>query len=87
MEVLFDLDTQARELCDELELNLVRAATVGTNPRFVRMIRELVSERMDESGSRPALGTFGPRPDICVAGCCGCLCAHAGTRRAAPPAA
>jgi ferrochelatase len=32
MEILFDLDTQARELCAELGLNMVRAQTVGTHP-------------------------------------------------------
>jgi len=46
MEVVYDLDTQARQLCAELGLNMVRAETVGAHPRFVRMIRELVLERM-----------------------------------------
>ena len=32
MEILFDLDTQARELCAELGLQMVRAETVGTHP-------------------------------------------------------
>jgi ferrochelatase len=45
MEILFDLDTQARELCRELGLQMVRAETVGTHPRFIRMIRELICER------------------------------------------
>jgi len=70
MEILFDLDTQARELCAELGLNMVRAQTVGTHPRFIRMIRELIDERLDESQPREALGVFAPRPDICPADCC-----------------
>ena len=49
MEVLFDLDTEVRQLCERLGINMVRAATVGTHPRFVRMIRELIEERMSDS--------------------------------------
>jgi ferrochelatase len=70
MEILFDLDTEARELCDELHLEMVRAETVGTHPRFIRMIRELIAERMDESQPRLVLGRLGARPDVCGAGCC-----------------
>lgn len=70
MEIIFDLDTEARQLCEELGLNMVRAATVGTHPRFIRMIRELVDERLDEREPRLALGNLGARPDICVVDCC-----------------
>ena len=44
MEVLYDLDTEARQICERLGINMVRAATVGTHPRFVQMIRELIEE-------------------------------------------
>ena len=70
MEVLFDLDTQARELCAEVGLQVVRAETVGTHPRFTRMIRELICERMDQGQPRLALGALGPRPDVCAVDCC-----------------
>ena len=70
MEVLFDLDTEVRQLCDELGINMVRAATVGTHPRFVRMIRELIEERMSDSPQRLALGTLGPSHDVCPDDCC-----------------
>ena len=70
LEVLFDLDTQARGLCDDLGLTMVRAATVGTHPRFIRMIRELVTERLDENAPRLALGKTGPGPDVCAPDCC-----------------
>jgi ferrochelatase len=70
MEILFDLDTQARDLCSELGLNMVRAQTVGTHPRFVRMVRELIGERLDESSPRLALGGLAVRPDVCPADCC-----------------
>ncbi len=70
MEVVYDLDLDARARAVELGLNLVRAATVGTHPRFVRMIRELVEERVLGKTLRPSLGTRGPAPDECAPGCC-----------------
>jgi len=70
MEILFDLDTQARELCDALGIHMVRAETVGTHPRFIRMIRELICERLDETQPRLALGSLPPRPDFCPSDCC-----------------
>jgi ferrochelatase len=69
MEVLYDLDTEARGLCDQLGIRMVRAATVGVHPRFVAMIRELVAERT-EGGPRLALGGHGPSHDSCAADCC-----------------
>ena len=69
MEVLFDLDTEARDLCHERGLNMVRAATVGTHPRFIQMIRELVLERVG-GGERLALGNRGPNHDLCPVDCC-----------------
>jgi ferrochelatase len=69
MEVLYDLDTEARQLCGQLGLNLVRAATVGNHPAFVGMIRELVLERMGEIEPR-WLGDQGPSQDVCEPGCC-----------------
>jgi len=70
MEVLYDLDTEAKQLCEELQLPMVRAGTVGAHPRFVRMIRQLIEERMSEEPVRIALGTLGPSPDICPTDCC-----------------
>jgi protoporphyrin/coproporphyrin ferrochelatase len=70
MEVVYDLDLEAKSRALELGLHLVRAGTVGTHPRFVRMIRELVVERIEGSALRPHLGTRGPAPDECPATCC-----------------
>jgi len=70
LEVVYDLDTEARELCERLGINMVRAATVGTHPRFVRMIRELIEERMTGSPHRLALGNLGPSHDECPSDCC-----------------
>jgi protoporphyrin/coproporphyrin ferrochelatase len=70
MEVLYDLDTEARQLCAELGFNMVRAAAVGTNGGFARMVRELIVERINEDSERTSVGTMGPLPDVCPAGCC-----------------
>jgi ferrochelatase len=70
MEVLYDLDVEARQLCVSLELPMARAETVGVHPKFIRMIRELVLERTNPGCERRALGKFGPRPNICAEDCC-----------------
>ena len=70
MEVVYDLDVETRALCHQLGLSMHRSSTVGTHPRFVRMIRELIVERMDENAERQALGQYGPEPDECPADCC-----------------
>jgi ferrochelatase len=69
MEVAYDLDREAKQHGQEIGLRLVRAATAGTHPAFVSMIRELVLERT-EGTERRALGKRGPRPDICAVDCC-----------------
>jgi len=70
MEVLYDLDVEARELCGSLALPMARAKTVGVHPRFVSMIRELIEERTSPSAERRALGSLGPRQDVCEENCC-----------------
>ena len=69
MEVVYDLDVEARALARELDLELVRAGTAGTHPRFVRMIRELVEERLGEL-PLAAIGQLPALPLTCVPGCC-----------------
>ncbi|MGI9607148.1 MAG: ferrochelatase, partial [Acidimicrobiales bacterium] len=69
MEVMYDLDTEAVATADRLGLELARAATVGTDPRFVKMIIELVEERRSDGPVR-ALGSLDVRPDVCAADCC-----------------
>ena len=68
MEIVYDLDVQARQLGEGLGLNLVRTALLGSHRRFAEMIRELVVERMEANPTRPALGTHGPAPDSLYAG-------------------
>lgn len=54
MEVLYDLDTEARAVCEGLGVKMVRAGTAGTHPAMIEMIAELVTE-----GHAP-----------CAEGCC-----------------
>ena len=70
MEVLYDLDTEAATLCAEIKLPMVRAGTVGTHPKFVSMVRDLIIERMNGGSERVAIGTMGPSHDICPEDCC-----------------
>jgi ferrochelatase len=70
MEVLFDLDTEAVEKAQDLDMRLVRAATIGTSKLFVSMIRELIMERMTANPERLALGEFGANHDFCPIDCC-----------------
>lgn len=64
MEVLFDLDTQAMATAVKVGIELRRVPTVGTDPRFVEMIIQLIEERRSD---RPRLfvGASGPWPDDC----------------------
>lgn len=70
MEVLYDLDTEAKQHCERLGVNMIRAATVGTHPAFISMIRELMLERMKPETERRFLGTRGVSHDVCPADCC-----------------
>lgn len=60
MEVVYDLDVEARKVADEIGVKLVRARTAGTHPAFVRMIRELIVERIENRVP----------PAICAPSCC-----------------
>jgi ferrochelatase len=84
MEIIFDLDTQARERCEALGLTYQRGHTAGTHPRFVRMIRELIEERMSATAERPALGCYGPSHDVCPLNCCPAPTIHESGRPATP---
>ena len=60
MEVVYDLDIEARKVADELGMRMVRAATAGTHPAFVKMIRELMLERIENRVPE----------NICAPDCC-----------------
>lgn len=54
MEVLYDLDTEARAVCEELGIKMARARTVETHPKMIQMIAGMLE--------KPAV--------VCVADCC-----------------
>jgi ferrochelatase len=60
VEVLFDLDEEAKHRCESLGLPMARAATVGTHPKVVGMLRALIVERLTGSHGQ----------DACPADCC-----------------
>ncbi len=74
MEVVYDLDTEARETAAEVCVEFARAATAGVDPRFVAMVRDLLIERAaaerGEEVVRAAVGVLPPCWDVCPAGCC-----------------
>lgn len=70
LEVKFDLDVEAAEAAASSGVNMVRAPTVGVDHRYIRMIRDLLVERMTARPKRACLGTWGPMHDICAADCC-----------------
>ncbi|NIL98195.1 MAG: ferrochelatase [Planctomycetales bacterium] len=69
MEVLFDLDTEAKALCDQRGLKMIRAKTVGTHPAFMQMIRQLILERTSDA-PRQSVGDLPAGHDICPTDCC-----------------
>jgi ferrochelatase len=71
MEVVFDLDVQASQTAQQLGLPMARAATPGTDPRFVAMISALVR---DFALCGPGEAADGLGPDamaLCRQSCCG----------------
>src|SRR3954454_6403569 len=52
LEVLFDLDVEAQNRSAELGMNMIRVPTVGTDPVFIAMIRELIEERFHQNPER-----------------------------------
>jgi protoporphyrin/coproporphyrin ferrochelatase len=70
IEVLYDLDDEAAKAADRLGMTMVRAASVGTHPRFVAMLAKLIRERLDDSVPHEAIGQYPPNHDVCPLDCC-----------------
>lgn len=74
LEVVWDLDIEARDRARDLGIGFERAATPGTDPRFPRMVVELVREQLGDAprrrlGDRYQYGcTVNGAP--CAEGCC-----------------
>src|SRR3954454_6565921 len=64
LEVLFDLDVEAREIAAELGLPMARAGTAGTHPAFVAGLADLIVERLTAGAERLAVGGLRPSPVV-----------------------
>lgn len=74
LEVVWDLDNEASTKAAELGMSFARVATPGTDPRFARMVVELVNEAHGgiparRLGDLPAYGV-GTDGAPCRPGCC-----------------
>lgn len=74
LEVVWDLDTEAREKAQELGLGYARAGTPGADPRFAEMVVDLVRERLEGAaavrlGTEPLYGA-GLNGGLCAVDCC-----------------
>ncbi len=54
VEVLYDLDIEARQVAEDLGVNFVRAATVNDHPTFIRMLANVVRRRLEVLGQHPS---------------------------------
>lgn len=74
MEVVFDLDTEAKETAARLGLPYERAATAGTHPAFIASLADVLLERAAVARGEdvtPASTTgTGPFHTVCPPGCC-----------------
>lgn len=73
MEVIWDLDTEAKETAEELGIRFVRSDTPGTHREFVSGLVDMISERLaqlDERPQRAGMTQMGPWFDVCRPNCC-----------------
>ena len=84
--MLHDLDDEAAAVARERGMAFARARTVGTHPRFVAGIRDLIAERTEGGEERPVVGGMPASPDICPVDCCPRPAMHRGAGRASIPA-
>jgi len=64
MEVLFDLDTQAKQTAEDLDIRFHRVATVGVSDKFLQTIVDLINEQLKDEEPK-SVGQLGPWPDEC----------------------
>ncbi|MFD0360930.1 ferrochelatase [Nocardia sp. GCM10030253] len=74
LEVIWDLDNEAKGKAAELGMAFARAATPGTDPRFAQLVVELIGEHVTETAARrlgevPGYGCT-RNGDPCAVGCC-----------------
>ncbi|MBF6192664.1 ferrochelatase [Nocardia beijingensis] len=74
LEVIWDLDNEAAQKAAELGMGFARVATPGSDPRFAKLVVELISEQL--RGAEPrrlgAVPGYGCTRDgaPCAVGCC-----------------
>jgi protoporphyrin/coproporphyrin ferrochelatase len=56
VEVLYDLDVEARQVADAAGVNLIRAATVNDHPTFIRMLADVVLRKARVPSPVPGRG-------------------------------
>ena len=70
VEVIWDLDTEAKETAEQKQLAFRRVATSGTDPRFIAALADIVAEHLDPSRERAAVTELGAVEDVCGHNCC-----------------
>ena len=74
MEVVYDLDTEAKATAERLGMRFVRVDTPQAHADFIALVRDLVLERAAvERGERPERAAVGPVPaesNCCPIDCC-----------------
>lgn len=81
LEVVWDLDNEARDTAAELGMDFVRADTAGTDPRFAELVADLIDRHR---GGETSAGEFAIDPPL---GCadngnpCRTLCCEPAPRR------
>lgn len=69
VEVVWDLDHEARQTAADRGLLMIRVPTPGTHSAFVAAIADLVEERL-HGAPAAAASQLGPWPNVCAVGCC-----------------
>lgn len=69
IEVLFDLDTEAQDICKELGIVYSRAPAAGTHPDFIAMLVDLIHERLSNA-TPTAIGNMPALHNVCPENCC-----------------
>lgn len=69
VEIIWDLDNEAKAIADEEKLRFLRVATPGKSSEFVAGLVDLIAERVG-GAPRKALSPLGPWADYCSVGCC-----------------
>ncbi|MGB8021870.1 MAG: ferrochelatase [Candidatus Nanopelagicales bacterium] len=67
VEVIWDLDAEARQTCAGLGIQMVRVPTAGTHPTFVAGLADLVVAHLEAADGR---GGCAPVTGLCSDGCC-----------------